>query len=77
MCGEADRDVRRKVLNTHRELEFKVWWLRGHWLGEPHGQAHFRVLSLLLEEDVVLLQEPGVGEVARVGLCLAGEEGVL
>ena len=33
--------------------------------------------ALLLEEDVVLLPEPGVGQVARVGLGLAGEEGVL
>lgn len=32
---------------------------------------------LLLEEDVVLLPEPCVGQVARVGLRLAGEEGVL
>lgn len=35
------------------------------------------ILSLLLKEDVVLLQKPGVGKVPRVGLCLAGEEGVL
>lgn len=35
------------------------------------------IITLLLEEDVVLLPEPGVGQVARVGLCLAGEEGVL
>lgn len=33
--------------------------------------------TLLLEEDVVLLPEPGVGQVARVGLGVAGEEGVL
>lgn len=33
-------------------------------------------MVLLLEEDVVLLPEPGVGQVARIGLCLAREEGV-
>lgn len=35
------------------------------------------IITLLLKEDVVLLQEPGIGKVARVGLRLAGEEGVL
>lgn len=35
------------------------------------------IITLLLEEDVVLLPEPGVGQVTRVGLRLAGEEGVL
>lgn len=35
------------------------------------------IITLLLEEDVVLLPEPGVGQVARIGLRLAGEEGIL
>lgn len=35
------------------------------------------IITLLLEEDVVLLPEPAVGQVARVGFRLAGEEGVL
>ena len=35
------------------------------------------MVALLLEEDVILLPEPGVGQVSRVGLCLAGEESVL
>jgi len=35
------------------------------------------IITLLLEKDVVLLPEPGVGQVARIGLRLAGEEGVL
>lgn len=35
------------------------------------------IITLLLEEDVVLLPEPGVGQVTRVGLRLAGEEGIL
>lgn len=43
----------------------------------PGKKGQGCILSLLLKEDVVLLQKPGVGEVARVGLCLAGEEGVL
>lgn len=33
--------------------------------------------TLLLEVDVVLLPEPGVGQVARVRLGLAGEECIL
>lgn len=33
--------------------------------------------TLLLEVDVVLLPEPGVGEVARVRLGLAGEQCIL
>lgn len=43
----------------------------------PGKKGQGCILSLLLKEHVVLLQKPGVGEVARVGLCLAGEEGVL
>lgn len=35
------------------------------------------IITLLLEEDIVLLPEPGVSQVARVGLRLAGEEGIL
>lgn len=35
------------------------------------------IITLLLEEDIVLLPEPGVGQVAGVGLRLASEEGVL
>lgn len=43
-------------------------------------QLHLRrkpIITLLLEVDVVLLPEPGVGQVARVRLCLAGEECIL
>lgn len=35
------------------------------------------IITLLLEEDVVLLPEPGVCQVARIGFRLAGEEGIL
>lgn len=35
------------------------------------------IITLLLEVDVVLLPEPGVGQVARVRLRLAGEECIL
>ena len=35
------------------------------------------IITLLLEVDVILLPEPGVGEVAGIGLRLAGEEGIL
>ena len=35
------------------------------------------MVALLLEEDVILLPEPGVGEVSRVRLGLTGEECIL
>lgn len=34
-------------------------------------------MTLLLEVDVVLLPEPSVGQVARIGLGLAGKECIL
>lgn len=35
------------------------------------------IITLLLEVDVILFPEPGVGQVARIRLRLAGEEGIL
>lgn len=35
------------------------------------------IITLLLEVDVILLPEPGVGQVARIRLRLAGEECIL
>lgn len=42
-----------------------------------NGSTGNSIITLLLEVDVVLLPIPGVGQVCRVCLCLAGEECVL
>lgn len=40
-------------------------------------QLQNSIITLLLEVDVILLPEPGVGQIARIRLCLAGEECIL
>lgn len=35
------------------------------------------IITLLLEEDVIFLPKPGVGQVAWIRFCLAGEECIL
>lgn len=47
------------------------------WWGIGDGTVMNPIITLLLEEDVVVLPEPGVGEVARVGLGQAVQLGGL
>lgn len=35
------------------------------------------IITLLLEVDVIFFPKPGVGQVARICFCLAGEECIL